>query len=604
MSNVQKLPQRSELKPEFKWHLEDIFVSNEEWEKGFIKTKDLLQKIPPYKGHIGENSKNLLGILRLKDEIECLFDKLFAYARMKRDEDNTVTVYQSMVGKAFSLGTEINSALSFVTPEIISIPDDIIIKYINEDNELALYKAYLQELLRTKKHVLSENEEKILALSGDLANSIADIFTMFNNADIKFPFVKDEQGQEVELTKGRYSRFLESPDRNVRKNAYEALYQTYGSMKNTLASTLIGNIKKDKFYAVARNYPSSLEASLDLDNVPVTVYDNLIDVVSRNLHLLQRYLKLRKKALKLDKLYMYDLYCPIIPEASRKVSYTEAVGMVSEGLNPLGEQYINDLNKGFESGWVDVYENVGKTSGAYSWATYQAHPYVLLNYQGSLDDAFTLAHEMGHAMHYFYTNKSQPFVYSGIKIFVAEVASTVNESLLINHLLSKTDNSKEKAWLLNNYLETFRGTVFRQVMFAEFEKIIHQRIETGNALTTEDICAIYRELNQKYYGSEVELDSNIEMEWTRIPHFYRSFYVYKYATGFSSATSITGQILNEGAPAVERYLNFLKSGSSDYPIELLKKTNVDLTTTAPIQDALNVFDKRLSELEELFNTLA
>lgn len=599
MSSTQKLPQRSEISPEYKWHLEDIYGSNEEWEKDFTKAKELLQKASPYQGRIGESSKNLLEILRLTEEAQCLYRKLFAYARMRRDEDNTITLYQSMVGRAFSLGTELSSALSFVNPEIISIPDDIINKFIGENEDLALYKTYLQELLRIKKHVLSEKEEKILALSGNMANSIADIFTMYNNADIKFPYILDEQGQEVELTKGRYISFLESSDREVRKNAYEALYQTYGSMKNTLAATLLGNIKKNMFYSAARNYPSSLEASLDLDNVPVTVYDNLIDVVSRNLHLLQRYLKLRKKALKLDKLYMYDIYCPIIQEASRKVSYPDAVKMVSEGLSPLGKQYIDNLSKGFESGWVDVYENVGKTSGAYSWATYQSHPYVLLNYQGSLNDVLTLAHEMGHAMHYYYTNRTQPFIYSDIKIFVAEVASTVNESLLVNHMLSKTDSNMEKAWLLNNYLEAFRGTVFRQVMFAEFEKIIHQRMESGDALTAGDLCAIYRDLNEKYYGSEVEIDSFIEMEWSRIPHFYRSFYVYKYATGFSSATSITGQILKEGEPAVERYLNFLKSGSSDYPLELLKKTYVDLTTDAPVQDALNVFEQRLSELEEL-----
>jgi oligoendopeptidase F len=603
MDTAQKLPQRSELPSEFKWRLEDIYKSEAAWEEDFLKVKEMLQNVSPYKGRIGDSSKNLFEILKLQDEISCLFNKLFAYARMKRDEDNTVTLYQSLVGKAFSLGAEYNSVLSFVTPEIISIPETTITKYMDEESDLKVYNTYLKELLHKKNHVLSEKEEKILALSSELASSISDIYSMYNNADIKFPNVKGEQGQDVELTKGRYIRFMESPDREVRKKAYEALYKTYGSMKNTLASTLIGNIKKNKFYSVARNYSSSLEASLDLDNVSIDVYDNLIDIVSKNLPLLHRYLRLRKKALKLDELHMYDLYCPIVPEASRKVPYEDAVKVVSDGLSSLGEQYIKDLNKGFKSSWIDVYENVGKTSGAYSWGVYTSHPFVLLNYQGSLDDVLTLAHEMGHAMHSYYTHKTQPFVYSENKIFVAEVASTVNESLLINHLLSKTDKTQEKAWLLNNYLEAFRGTIFRQVMFAEFEKIIHQRIESGNALTAEDLCTIYKDLNEKYYGSEVTLDSYIEMEWARIPHFYRSFYVYKYATGFSSATSIAGQILRDGASAVEKYLNFLSSGSSDYPLELLKKTGVDLTTTAPIQDALNVFEKRLSELEKLLDTL-
>lgn len=603
MNGIQKLPLRSELQPEFKWHLEDIYESNDAWEKDFVKIEELLQKVPPYKNIIGDNPKNLLDIMKLQDEIECLYSKLFAYARMRRDEDNTDALYQSFVGKAVSLGTELSFALSFVTPEIISIPENILFKYMNEEAGLNLYKTCLLDLIRRKKHVLSEKEEKILALSNELANSIGDIFTMYNNADIKFPCVKDERGQDVELTKGRYIQFLESPIREIRKQAYEALYQTYGSMKNTLASTLIGNVKKNKFFSVARDYHSSLEQSLDLDNIPISVYDNLIDTVSKNLHLLQRYLRLRKKVLKLDQLYMYDIYCPIVPEANRNVSYQDAVKMVLKGLNPLGEQYISDLEKGFGSGWIDVYENAGKTSGAYSWSTYQSHPFVLLNYQGSLDDVLTLSHEMGHAMHSFYTNKTQPYVYTDTKIFVAEVASTVNESILMNHLLSVTEKNYEKAWILNNYLEAFRGTIFRQVMFAEFEKTIHQRLEKGNALTTEDLCVIYRELNEKYYGSEVTLDSHIEMEWARIPHFYRSFYVYKYATGFSSATSIAEQILNDGTPAIERYLNFLKSGSSDYPLELLKKVGVDLTTEAPIQDALNVFDSRLSELEELFETL-
>ncbi|NLO40975.1 MAG: oligoendopeptidase F [Ruminiclostridium sp.] len=599
MANQQTLPKRNELDPKYKWHLEDIYESNEAWKKDVEKARELLSQLLPMRGTLGEAAENLFQCLRLQDELMSIHDKVLVYARMRRDEDNSDPLYQDLTETAFSLSTEIGARLSFITPEIIGLPDGKLINFLNENEDLAVYKFSLEELLRQKKHILSAREEEIMALTAEMARNPRDTFTMFNNADIKFPFIKDEQGQEVELTKGRYIRFLESANREVRKQAYEAMYTTYGKMKNTLGATLSGNIKKNRFFATVRKYPSSLELSLDQDNVPIQVYDNLIDTIHKNLPLLHRYLKLRKKALKLDDLRMYDLYCPMVSDIDRHIPYRQAVDMVKEGLKLLGKRYIEDLSAGLDSAWVDVYENEGKTSGAYSWGAYATHPYVLLNYQGLINDVFTLAHEMGHAMHTFYTNKTQPYIYSGYKIFVAEVASTVNESLLMHHLLETTQKKEERAYLLNHYLEEFRGTVFRQVMFAEFEKLVHSKVEKGDSITTNELCSLYKGLNDKYFSAEVMVDDLIAMEWSRIPHFYTSFYVYKYATGFSSAASLSSQILRDGEPAVERYLNFLKSGSSDYPLELLKKAGVDLTTPQPIQDALDVFGKTLDELEAI-----
>jgi oligoendopeptidase F len=601
MANQQTLPKRNELDPEYKWRLEDIYESNEAWKKDVDKIKELLAALLPMQGTLGESADRLYQCLKLQDELMSVHDKVLVYARMRRDEDNNDPLYQDLTETAFSLSTEVGAKLSFITPEIIGLPDGRLMDFLNENKNLAVYRFFLEELLRQKKHILSAREEEIMALSSEMARSPRDTFTMFNNADIKFPFIQDEQGQDVELTKGRYIRFLESADRNVRKQAYEAMYTTYSKMKNTLGATLSGNVKKNRFYATVRKYPSSLELSLDQDNVPVQVYDSLIDAIHKKLPLLHRYLKLRKKVLKLDDLRMYDLYCPIVSDIDRQIPYQQAVDMVKEGLKPLGSRYIEDLTAGLASSWVDVYENEGKTSGAYSWGAYATHPYVLLNYQGTMNDVFTLAHEMGHAMHTFYTNQAQPYVYSGYKIFVAEVASTVNESLLMHHLLETTQNKEERAFLLNHYLEEFRGTMFRQVMFAEFEKIIHEKAEKGESITTSELCTLYKGLNDKFFGEEVILDDLIAMEWARIPHFYTSFYVYKYATGFSSAVSLSSQILREGEPAVERYLNFLKSGSSDYPLELLKKAGVDLTTPQPVQDALDVFGKTVDELEAVLS---
>lgn len=597
--NGNILPKRDDIEEKYKWNLSDMYPTIEKWENDVNTVKNFIHEIIKYKGTLCKSPENLSQCLKLSNEMMALNDMIFVYARMKRDEDNGNSIYQALADRASTLSTEVYATISFIVPEITSIPDDKLDSFLGSYKELRVYRQFFNEIIRQKEHILSEKEEELLALSSDIAGTARDIFTMFNNADLKFPFIKDDSGEDIELTKGRYTKFLESTDRRVRKDAFTALYDTYAQYKNTLASSLTGNMKANKFYSTAQKYNSSLEASLDGDNISPDVYDNLIETINKNLPLLHRYLKLRKKALKLDDLHMYDLYVPIVEETKKNTPYEEALKLVEQGLAPMGEEYIGNLKEAFNSGWVDVYENQGKTSGAYSWGAYKSHPYVLLNYQGTINDVFTIAHEMGHALHSYYTNMTQPYVYSEYKIFVAEVASTVNECLLMEHLLKNTSSKAEKAYLLNHYLEQFRGTIFRQVMFAEFEKQTHSMLREGKALTSDTLCDVYLKLNQKYFEAEVNVDDAIKMEWARIPHFYTSFYVYKYATGFSSAVAISDMILNEGQPAIDRYKEFLKGGCSDYPLDLLKKAGVDLYTPKPVQDALNVFEKILIELEAL-----
>ncbi|HEX9060932.1 MAG TPA: oligoendopeptidase F [Clostridia bacterium] len=601
MSETKKnaLPKREEIEERYKWKLEDIYSDNTKWEADYNKVKELSSLVKSFKGTLSNSDEVILKCFSSRDELLSLTDRVFVYARMRQDENNSNPVYQSFAGRAFALSSEVLAAISFIEPELLTIPEEKLKDFISKNDGLKIYSQYFNEILRQKKHTLSEREEEILAMSSEVAHVPSDVFKMLNNADIKFPFIRDENGEEVEVTKGRYVKLMESKDRRVRKDAFTALYSSYGKSINTLASCLTGNVKKNCFIKKVRGYNSCLEASLDADNVSATVYDSLIDTINKNIHLLHRYLRLRKKVLKLDELHMYDLYVPIVNEPPKAITYSDAVKMVKEGLLPLGEEYGKCLSEGLDSGWVDVFENEGKTSGAYSWGSFLTHPYVLLNYQGTINDAFTIAHEMGHALHSYYTNKTQPYIYSEYKIFVAEVASNVNEALLMRHLLKTSESPQEKAYILNHYLEEFRGSVYRQVMFAEFEKEIHMRTEKGESLNASSLNEIYKKLNSKYFGSEVVIDDEIAAEWSRIPHFYTSFYVYKYATGLSAASSIANSILNEGTPAVERYKNFLKSGSSDYPLELLKKTGVDLTTPKPVEDALLMFEQAIDQLEKL-----
>ncbi|MEA1961370.1 MAG: oligoendopeptidase F [Bacillota bacterium] len=595
----QETKKRVDVDSKYKWDLEAIYPDEKVWENDFQKTRKLMHEIGGLQGRVGESASMLLQVMQLSDDCERLASKLYVYARMRRDENNADGHYQGLFDRAESLSVELGSETAFIVPEILEIPEERLKAFLEDNKELKVYGHFLDELLRQKEHILSQSEERLLAMAADLSMASGNTFTMLNNADIRFPKIKNEEGESVEVTKGRYGSLMESADRRVRKDAFEALYSSYGGLINTLGATLNASVKKDIFYARVRKYTSARGASLDQDNVSVDVYDKLIESVHASMDHMYRYMKIRKKMLGLDELHMYDIYTPLVPEYKMEVSYEEAKKMVLEALQPLGKEYVSKLEEGMNGGWIDVYENEGKTSGAYSWGTYDTNPYVLMNYDNKLDDVFTLAHEMGHSLHSYYSNQHQPFVNSQYTIFVAEVASTVNESLLIDYLLKKSNDPKEKIFLINHYLEQFRGTVYRQTMFAEFEKIVHEKAEQGEALTPELLSQIYYDLNRLYYGPDMILDDEIKMEWARIPHFYSAFYVYKYATGFSTATSLKQQILEEGEPAVKRYLNFLQSGSSDYPIQLLQKAGVDLTKPEPVQKGLAYFGALLDQLEAL-----
>ena len=596
---VNALPKRDEITLEDTWELEAIYENDQQWEEEFNEIKALLPEMKEYKGKLADSADKLYDALQKQDEITIKLGKLYTYAHMRYDQDTTNSHYQGLNDRAANLATQVSSELAFVVPEILSVPEETIKQYLNEKEELKLYEHALDEINRERPHVLSKEEEAILAGVSDVTSSSSNTFGMLNNADMKFPTIKDENGEEVEVTHGRYIRFLESSDRRVRQDAFKAVYETYGKFKNTFASTLSGTVKKDNYYAKVRNYDSARQAALDSNNIPEDVYDNLVETVHNRLDLLHRYVNLRKKALGLDELHMYDLYTPLVPEVKMEVSYNEAKEYIVKGLEPLGEEYKNILEEGFANRWVDVQENVGKRSGAYSSGTYGTRPYILMNWQDNVNNLFTLAHEFGHSVHSYYTRENQPYPYANYSIFVAEVASTTNESLLNHYLLENTSDKKEKLYLLNHYLEGFRGTVFRQTMFAEFEHMIHKKAQEGEPLTPDLLSSLYYDLNKTYFGEDLVIDEEIALEWARIPHFYYNYYVFQYATGFSAAASLSNQILEEGDQAVSRYIDFLKAGSSDYPIEVLKKAGVDMTSSKPISDALDVFESILNEMENL-----
>ncbi|WP_129600412.1 oligoendopeptidase F [Anaerophilus nitritogenes] len=599
MTENKNIPNRKDLPNEFKWKLEKMYENDEDWKKDFEDVQNLTKDFMKYQGKLGASSEELFKALTLQDEISLKLENVYVYAKMRKDEDNTITKYQAMTDQAQSLAIFVQSSLSFVVPEILSIPKEKINEFLNTNQGLKLYDFYLKELLRQKEHILSREEEQILAQMGELAQAPKNIYGMINNADIKFPVIKDENNEEIEVTKGRYIKLLESSNRRVRKDAFKALYSSYENQKNTIGSTLNYSVKKDVLYAKVRRYPSALKASLDTDYIPISVYENLIKAVEEHLPTMYRYVELRKKALQLDKIHMYDLYTPIVKDVKIDIPYEEGKDIVKKGLAPLGEEYTQILQKGFDEGWIDVYENKGKTGGAYSFGTYTSNPYVLLNYQDTVHDVFTLAHEMGHSIHSYYTHKTQPYIYGSYTIFVAEVASTVNETLLMEYLLNHTEDKNKKLYLMNHYLEQFRGTLYRQTMFAKFEKIIHEKVEKGEALTSEELCKIYGDLNKLYYGPNVIVDDEIKMEWARIPHFYNAFYVYKYATGYSAAITLSQKILKEEKNSVKDYIEFLKGGGSDYSINLLKGAGVDMETTEPIHEALKVFEKLVQEMEKM-----
>lgn len=589
---------REEIPQQYKWKMEDLYATDEAWEADFAKLQKGIEEMKQFEGTLGESAENLLKMQQKSDELNLLAENVYVYANQKMHEDTGNAFYQGLAARAQMLMVQLSESSSYIEPEILNIPEEKLEEMLKTEG-LQKYETYYRRLLRRKEHILSKDMEELLAGVAEVAEGPKDTFMMFNNADLKFPVITGENGEPEEITHGKYIKLLESQNRDVRKAAFEGLYGAYGKFKNTLAATYRANVKQAGFFAKARKYESSLKAALDASAIPVEVYDSLIDSVHAHLPALHEYVRIRKKKLGLDELHMYDLYVPMVGEADKKIPYEEGKKIVLEGMAPLGADYQALLEKGFNEGWIDVYENEGKRSGAYSWGAYGTHPYVLLNYQDTLKNVFTLAHEMGHALHSYHSDEAQDFIYAGYKIFVAEVASTCNEALLIRHLLEQSKDDKEKAYLLNYFLEQFRGTLFRQTMFAEFEKLAHAKSEAGVPLTAEVLCDIYYDLNKQYFGEDAVVDEEIALEWARIPHFYTPFYVYQYATGFSAAIAISSKILSGEPGIVEKYKKFLRGGSSLDCIDLLKICDVDMTTKEPVEEALKVFEKTLEEFSKI-----
>ncbi len=598
MEEMKRIRKRQEIPVEDTWAVEDLYPSDEAWEEALAALAPIQEKMVTYAGRLGESGDILYEYLRQDEEVVVTVSRLANYCMRCNDVDTRNPVYQAMVGKFMGVMVAMQAAGSFVTPEIMAIPDETMEEFYAQCPQLERYRRMLTNLRRRKAHTLSAAEEKLLAAAGEMANAPSDIFGSFSNADLTFPDVADSEGNLHPLSHGTYIRLQENPDRQLRKNAYETLYHTMGNFKNTAASLLNAQNKQLKFFAEARKYPNAFEAALDRTNVPTSVYLNLIEAVHQNMDKMHRYVSLRKKLLGVDELHFYDVYMPLLSDVDKSIPFAQAKQTVYDALYPLGEDYRAVLKEGFENRWIDVYENEGKRSGAYS-AGAVVHPFVLLNYSGSLDSQFTLAHEMGHALHSYYSNKYQNPVDSDYVIFVAEVASTCNEALLMEYLLSKTTDKKERAYLINHFLDQFKGTLYRQTMFAEFELNIGKLVAEGQTLTADLLCSEYKKLNELYYGPDMVIDDEIAMEWARIPHFYYNYYVFQYATGYSAAIALSRRILKEGEPAVRDYLNFLSGGCSKSPIDLLKGAGVDMTSPEPVNQALELFGQLLDEMEEL-----
>lgn len=594
MSN--ELKQRSEIPNEYKWDIEDMYDSEEKWEADIKEGLSLSEELAAMQGKLTENANSLLKALRLRDSLWMKLERAFVYSRMKRDEDNRVAKSQELAAKAMSALAEASAKTAFFTPELLGCDEEKVMMMIDENEELKTYSFMLKDTFRLKDHVLDSTSENLLAQLSEVTSATGDIFTMLNNADMKFGKIKDESGEETELTHGNYIRFMQSKDRKVRESAYNAMYSSFKGLINTIATNYNYNTKNDVINARIRNFPSARDAALAGDNIPGSVYDSLVGAVNDSLPVVHRYMELRKRLLSVDELKMYDVYAPLIDVPERKIPYEDALDMICQALAPMGSDYLENLKKGFNEGWIDVYENEGKTSGAYSFGSYDSKPYVLLNYTDTLNDVFTIIHEMGHSMHSYYTRKTQPFVYGSHSIFTAEVASTVNENLLMKYLIKNETDPEMKKYLVAKHIEDFRTTLFRQTMFAQFEDMTHKALESGESLTADWLCEKYNELNNKYFGPALSEDDMIRYEWARIPHFYNAFYVYKYATGYSAASAISDIILSEGP---ENYLKFLTTGESDHPIELLKIAGVDMATPDPVNNAMKTFAALVDELEEL-----
>lgn len=603
MSDVKQLPKRNEVSEETTWDLSTIFESDEAFEKELEVISALGKEVKELQGTIGESSDALLkGIEKILATNQKL-ERAYVYSHLKNDQDTANSTYQTLHDKAVAVLTQVNEAGSWFNPEVLAIPEETLTQYLEENDELKKYTHLLEELTSQRDHVLGAREEELLAGAAEIFSGASRTFSVLNNADIEFPTVKDEDGNEVKLSHGLYGKLMESSNREVREAAYKALYKTYSGLKNTFATTLSTHVKSHNYQAKVRNFSSARAASLANNNIPESVYDTLLEVVNKNLPLLHRYVALRKKLLNVDKLYMYDMYTPLTGDAPIKYTIEEAKEKTLDSLQPLGEDYQRILNEAFDNRWIDWYENEGKRSGAYSSGAYDTNPYILMNWQDSLNQLYTLVHELGHSVHSYYTRGNQPYAYGDYSIFLAEIASTTNENILTDYLLKTQTDPKVRIYVLNHYLDGFKGTVFRQTQFAEFEHYIHQKAQEGIPLTQEFMTDYYGKLNANYYGPEVEEDPEIALEWSRIPHFYYNYYVYQYATGFSAATALAQRILDGEEGSLEKYITYLKSGSSDYPIEVMKKAGVDMTQASYLEDAMKVFEERLNELEKLISEL-
>lgn len=593
---MTRIPARAEVPDSGKWAVRDLFASDANWRAAYNAAKAFVPRVAAYRGRLSESGETLLEFFRLDDEISLAFDALVHYAQRRSDEDTRVAAYQEMVSQAMRLAVELQAAAAFETPELLAIDDQTLARFYRETPALENYRLAMDRVRRRRDHVLSDKEEALLAAAGEMASGPDDIYSMLNDADLRFPDAADQDGNRHPVTHGTFIPLMQSYDRALRRSAFDSLYSVYGQFRNTAAATLSAQMKQLLFFANARKYPSTLDAALDGTEVPTAIYHNLIDAVRRSLAPMHRYVGLRRRLLGLEELHMYDLYVPVVEGVEMKFTFEQAKETALKALAPLGETYLDLLRQGFAGGWIDVYENEGKRSGAYS-AGARVHPYVLLNFKGTLDDVFTLVHEMGHAIHSYLSNRTQPTAYQDYVIFVAEVASTCNEALLMEYLLSVTQDRKQRAYLINHFLEQFRGTLYRQTMFAEFELETHRLAEAGEPLTAETLCGVYHRLLETYFGPDVAIDGYMDWEWARIPHFYRAFYVFKYATGFSAAAAISRRILDGGD--VAPYLDFLHAGGSDYPAETLKRAGVDMRTPAPVEEALREFADLVGEMEQL-----
>lgn len=595
---MTRIPARAEVPDSGKWAVRDLFASDADWRAAYNAAKAFVPRVAAYRGRLSESGETLLEFFRLDDEISLAFDALVHYAQRRSDEDTRVAAYQEMVSQATRLAVELQAAAAFETPELLAIDDQTLARFYRETPALENYRLAMDRVRRRRDHVLSDKEEALLAAAGEMASGPDDIYSMLNDADLRFPDAADQDGNRHPVTHGTFIPLMQSYDRALRRSAFDSLYSVYGQFRNTAAATLSAQMKQLLFFANARKYPSTLDAALDGTEVPTAIYHNLIDAVRRSLAPMHRYVGLRRRLLGLEELHMYDLYVPVVEGVEMKFTFEQAKETALKALAPLGETYLDLLRQGFAGGWIDVYENEGKRSGAYS-AGARVHPYVLLNFKGTLDDVFTLVHEMGHAIHSYLSNRTQPTAYQDYVIFVAEVASTCNEALLMEYLLSVTQDRKQRAYLINHFLEQFRGTLYRQTMFAEFELAVNGMTQRGEGTTAEALCALYRRLNEQYFGPDMVVDEEIALEWARIPHFYYDYYVYQYATGYAAAIALSRRILREGESAVSDYLGFLSGGCSADPITLLRGAGVDMASPAPIEDATRLFDDLITEMERL-----